>query len=90
MDYGGGVDEGGSVNDGGSVDDGGGVVSRGVVGSGIVRRSVMADDALGGHRAVVQRQESGAGGGQHSAEGEHLDTENTFIISIYNIEINQF
>lgn len=66
VDYGSGVDDGGSVNDGGSVDR--------IVGRGVVRRSIVADDALGGYRAVVQRQETSAGGSQHGAEGEHLDT----------------
>lgn len=85
MDYGGGVNDGGSVDDGGGMDDGGGVVCWGVVGRRVVRGCVVADDALRGHRAVVQRQEASAGGSQHGAEGEHLDTENIFRKSIFII-----
>lgn len=74
VDYGGGVDDGGGVNNGSGVDDGGGVVGRGVVRGGVVRRGVMTDDALRGDCAVVHRQETSVGCGQHGAEGEHLDT----------------
>ena len=82
VDYGSSVDDGGSVDDGRSVDDGGGVVRWGIVGSRVVHGRVVADDALGGHRAVVQRQEASAGGSQHGAEGEHLYTENIFKITL--------
>lgn len=81
VDYGGSMDDGGSMDNGSSVDEGCGVVRRRVVCGSIVRGTVVADDALGGDsRAVVQRQESSTGGGQHGAEGEHLGKQ--YILSI--------
>lgn len=74
MDNRGGVDDGSGVDYGSSVDQRSGVVGRRVVRWGVVRGSIVTDDALGGDGgAVVHWQETSAGGGQHGAEGEHLD-----------------
>ncbi|CAH1644406.1 unnamed protein product [Spodoptera littoralis] len=72
VDYGGSMDDGSSVDNGSGVDDRGSVVGWGVVGSGVVCGSVVTDDALGGDCAVVHRQETSAGRGQHGAKGEHF------------------
>lgn len=72
VEYWGGVDEGSGVDDWGGVDDGSGVVSWGVVGCGVVGWGVVSHDALGGHRGVVVRQQTGIGGSQHGAEGNQL------------------
>lgn len=69
---GGSVYKGGSVDQGSGVDDGGIVSRGGVVSRGVVDRGVVTDDALRRHGAVVKRQQTGVGGGQHGAKGDHL------------------